>query len=146
MIDIRRTLERLIQAENQGGSSARNIADGILAPDFLGFTGGSGVEQGRSQYLAHLEDADKAGSSNKLRWLDIASRETAPDLVEPSASGPHKDSSINRLGSFAVVRAVVATRAREAPSIVDGRFRNIFVLVEQSGTWQVYAWQVTPLK
>jgi hypothetical protein len=50
------------------------------------------------------------------------------------------------MGGTAVVRAVVTTRTRSAPDAVEGRFRNLFVLVRRGEDWKIFAWQVTPLK
>jgi hypothetical protein len=143
---VRRVIERLIRAENMGGSAAWDEADTkILDAAFLGITRASGTEDDRGRYLTKLKDAGKPDSGNKLRWLDIADQTTAPELVEVGALSWWKDSTIEIMGDSAVVRAVVTTRPQQTPDMLDGRYRNLLFLARRGDDWKVVAWQNTPL-
>ncbi|MEA2732923.1 MAG: hypothetical protein QOF70_7398 [Acetobacteraceae bacterium] len=145
---VREVLEALVRAENHGGAAAAETAAPLLHTGFV-ITRASKLEQTKPDYLEGLEQA-VSNPNNPLRWLDLADKSTASDLLESTPkTRPFSGSGIQVRGDTAVIRAVVTTRTRETPDTPSARYRNILLLVRkdkaEAKEWVVMFWQTAEI-
>lgn len=112
----------LIRSENERDAA---LADRYLAVGFTGITRSAGFEEGRDQILETI-----ANPAN-------------PDLIR-TLLVDHVWS--NDDAGLAIVRSLVTTERRGAPGVQDGAYRNVHVLLLETGAWRCVHWQATRLQ
>jgi hypothetical protein len=118
---VRQTVRTLFEAEN---GSTRQVADRILASDYLPIVRGRGqVDGDREDTLRKIA----AGSPGFVRHVDRA--EIQVDLFLDDR--------------VAIARSLLLTTDSRTSPIVEASYRNLQVFLRAGDAWQCIAWQVT---
>jgi ketosteroid isomerase-like protein len=117
-------IERVCELVGAENDADRGKAEGVLAPDFVAITRGTGAEQGREALLNQIK------------------RPPSPNPRRVPVDGEFQ---VWASGDLGVVRSLIRTEDRASGTVL-GTFRNVHVLQKQQGEWVIVDWQVTPLK